>query len=380
LRLVVTAGGTGGHVYPALAVAAQIQEIPGSTVEFIGSINGPEGDAAGNAGLNFMGLQLTGLVGKDPLTMLRSLWLFSTATLRCRKYFARSRPDCVVGTGGYAAAPACVAAAWLKIPLVLHEMNLRPGLVTRILSRRAQVVAVAFERTITRLPAGTRVEVTGVPVRREIEELAIEKVREKRRAEAIETFSLESGRKTLLVFGGSQGALALNKATWDALLEISDRTDIQVLHLVGRDGFSSEQRRSADRSLAGAGLLYRSMAYCDRMQDAYSLADLVVARAGAGTVAELMATGVPAVLVPYPHATAAHQAENARELESLGAVRVVLQEGESASRALHEALKLLDDDFELQRMHGAFGAMSSAPGAKGIACIVEELTLGRSNR
>lgn len=375
LRLVVTGGGTGGHVYPAIAIAKQIENIPGSTVEFIGSSTGPEGTAAGNAGLEFRGLELMGLVGKRPLSMLRALQLFMAATLRCRKLFAESRPGCVIGTGGYAAAPACFAAAWLKVPLVLHEMNLRPGLVTRLLSRRARMVAVAFERTIAFLPEGTTATVTGVPVREEIEDLGIEQVRESTKARALEAFDLEAGRKTLLIFGGSQGARAINEAIWDAMQDISDRSDVQVLHLVGKSGFESERRRSADEGVAGERLLYRSIAYCDRMQDAYSVAELALARAGAGTVAELIAARVPAILVPYPHATGGHQEENARELESKGAAKVVLQVGDVASNAISKALRLLEDDAELEQMHAALSAMSEVSGAKGIAGIVEELTL-----
>ena len=375
LRLIVTGGGTGGHVYPAIAIAKQIETIQDSTVEFIGSSTGPEGAAAGNAGLRFQGLDLMGLVGKRPLSMLKALRLFAAATLRCRKMFTESRPDFVIGTGGYAAAPACFAAAWLKVPLVLHEMNLRPGLVTRLLSRRARVVAVAFERTIALLPGGSKAIVTGVPVRKEIEDLAIDAVREKTKAVALAAFDLEAGRKTLLVFGGSQGARALNEAIWDALLNISDRSDIQVLHLVGRSGFESERRRSAEKGLSEKKLLYRSVAYYDRMQDAYSVADLALARAGAGTVAELVAARVPAILVPYPHATGGHQVENARELVRGGAAKVMLQDGESASSALSNALRLLEDEAELERMRQALMAMSEVPGAKGIADMVEELTL-----
>lgn len=379
MRFIVTGGGTGGHVYPAIAIAEQIESIQGSTVEFIGSVTGPEGTAAKKAGLRFLGLQLSGLVGKRPLSMLRALRLFTAAALRCRKLFAESPPDCVIGTGGYAAAPACFAAAWLKVPLVLHEMNLRPGLVTRMLSRRAGVVAVAFEGTIDLLPRWANTAVTGVPVRREIEELADEGVRQKTKESALAAFRLESGRRTLLVFGGSQGALAINEAIWDAVNDIAHRSDIQILHLTGSSGFNSNRRRSTEHGLSGGKLLYRSEAYCERMQDAYSVADLALTRAGAGTVAELAAAGVPAILVPFPHSSGGHQVENARELERRGAAKVVLQQGESAQSAISEALRLLDDEAELRQMRTAMSAMSEVPGAKGIAGIVEELTLRRTS-
>jgi len=379
LRFIVTGGGTGGHVYPAIAIAEQIESMQDSSVEFIGSTTGPEGGAAEKAGLKFLGFPLSGLAGKRPLKMLGGLRLFISASLKCRRMFAESPPVCVIGTGGYAAAPACFAAAWLKVPLVLHEMNQRPGLVTRMLSRRAEVVTVAFEATVGFLPRAAKSEVTGVPVRRQIVELAEEGVRATTREAALAAFGLEANRRTLLVFGGSQGALAINDATWEAVRGIEQRSDLQILHLTGTGGFDLDRRRATENSLKGKKLLYRSEAYCESMQDAYSVADLALTRAGAGTVAELSAARIPAILVPFPYASGGHQADNAGELERRGAAKVVFQQGESAQSALSEAVRLLDDQDQLKGMRAALSAMPEAPGVKGIVGIVEELTLRCKN-
>jgi len=372
MRLVVTGGGTGGHVYPAIAIADYFKRLSAEII-FIGSASGPEGATARGAGLDFEGLEISGLMGKNPLAAIRAIALFAKAFMRCRRLFGETRPDCVVGTGGYAAAPACFAAAWLKIPLVLHEMNFRPGLVTRILSRRAGAVAVAFGGTKELLPGVARVRVTGIPVRKEIAELADEAEKERAMVEGLEEFELLEGRRTLLVFGGSQGALALNEATWETLPRVSDRRDLQVLHFVGNKGYGDPRRISLEEELSG-GLLYRALPYCERMDLAYAVTDLALARAGAGTVSELAAAGIPSVLVPYPYATSGHQELNARELERAGAARVVTQDGGSAAMAVAEALDLLDDEDELGRMRKALAGSARAKGTEGIAALVEELT------
>jgi UDP-N-acetylglucosamine--N-acetylmuramyl-(pentapeptide) pyrophosphoryl-undecaprenol N-acetylglucosamine transferase len=373
LRLVVTGGGTGGHIYPAVAVAIRAKESLGADVTFIGSAAGPEGSAAANAGLAFVGLELAGLVGKRPLAMLKALWYFERATVHCGRMFRDNPPDCVFGTGGYAAAPACFASAWKKVPLILHEMNYEPGLVTRLLSGRAGAVSVAFEGTTALLRRGANVVVTGVPVRKDIEALAGGDERERVRAEAMKEWGLEPGRKTLLVFGGSQGARALNQTIWEKLPSASRRRDIQVLHITGNRDFDDPLRAALGEHLEGEGLLYRAIAYCDRMYLAYAVADLALARAGAGTMAELSAASVPAVLVPFPHA-GGHQEMNARELERLGMARVVLQQGDSASRALEESLRLLDDDTAFELMRGRALAYRRASGTEGVIALIEELT------
>jgi UDP-N-acetylglucosamine--N-acetylmuramyl-(pentapeptide) pyrophosphoryl-undecaprenol N-acetylglucosamine transferase len=371
--LVVTGGGTGGHIYPAIAIAKRIQRAQGALILFIGSDSGPEGDAARAANIDFEGLRISGIVGKRPLAMIRSIYSFVFATIHCRRLFAEERPDCVIGTGGYAAAPACFAAACLEIPLILHEMNFQPGLVTRLLSGRAKAVAVSYEGTIGLLRKGTRAHVTGVPVREDIESLSVQAARERSRDEALQTFGLEHGRRTLIIFGGSQGAQALNAATWDALPALSDRSDIQVLHLTGWSGYEDPRRESTEVLLEDAALVYRALAYREDIHLAYSIADLALARAGAGTIAELTAAAVPSVLVPFPYSASGHQENNARELAAKGGARVVPEQGGSASQAVSEALRLVCDTNKLDRMREALLGLQRVPGAEGIAALVEEL-------
>ena len=373
MNLVVTGGGTGGHIYPAMAIARYFKRVPGTRIVFIGSTRGPEGEAAQGAGLQFVGLELSGVAGKNPIAATKAMARFSRATLECRKMFKAQRPDCVIGTGGYASAPACFAAAWTGIPFILHDLNFRPGLVTRVLSRKAAAVSIAFEGTIPLLKKGARAVVTGVPVREEIEELAVDDSRDRARVKALEFFGLKTRRKTMLVFGGSQGAQAINNAAWSALEKRENDPGMQVLHITGKAGFD-QPRREAAQGRGAEGIFYRSLPYCDRMDLAYAAADLAVTRAGAGTIAELAAAALPAVLVPYPYASA-HQEENAREHARGGGAALALQEGDSADGALMEAFRLLEDTERLSGMREALKAGGRHGGTEGIAALVEELTL-----
>ena len=342
MRVVVTGGGTGGHVYPALAVAGYLSGADSSwETLFIGTESGPEAAAARVAGIPFEGLELAGLMGRRPGDRIRALTLFTRGVWSCRRILGEFQPGCVVGTGGYVAAPACFAARTLGIPIILHEMNYHPGVVTRVLSRGAYAVAVAHRETGELLPRNARVVTTGIPVRPEIEALASPDRRREAVDEACERFGLELERRTLLLFGGSQGAEALNEALWEVLPRVSGRGDLQVLHLTGKKGYEKRRRLKAEESLAGKPIIYRPIAYLERMDLAYAVCDLAVARAGAGTVAELMAASLPSVLVPFPYATGAHQESNARSVERLGAARVVKQRGDSALDAVEEAGKVL---------------------------------------
>lgn len=373
MRLVVTGGGSGGHIYPAVAVADYFRSSDAAEVAFIGSAGGPEVEVTRREKIPFVGLELRGVMGKSPPAAARAIYFFLRATSTCRGLFRNRRPDCVIGTGGYASAPACFAAVSMGIPSILHEMNFEPGLVTRLLARRASVVAVAFEGTIALLRKGSNAVVTGVPVRREIEELAEESTRARKRSEAFRQFGLEPGLPTLLVFGGSQGAEALNSAVREAISVSAATAEAQVLHLTGPKAHSGTDGSLPREPDATGKSNYRSLEYCERMDLAYSVADLALTRAGAGTVAELTAARLPAVLVPYPHA-AGHQELNARELEARGAAVVVPQEGHSARAAMEAAAALLGDREALGRMRAAIGSLLKTPGTEGIAGLVRELT------
>lgn len=374
MRVAVTGGGTGGHVYPAVAIARYlVTSHPETDVVFIGSSSGPEAAIARDRGIDFEGIDLLGFSGKRLTERFKALCLFARGTIRCMKILKRYEISCVVGTGGYASAPACFAALLRKVPFILHEMNYEPGLVTRLLSRRARAVTLAFEGTAGLLPSGARTVLTRVPVRPEIEALRDDEERTRARKEALSEFDIQERRRTFVVLGGSQGSEAINRAIWDVLPGFAEREDMQVIHLTGRAGFECARRLELEKILDGSPLLYRAFAHTDRMELVYSVTDLALARAGGSTIAELASTGVPSVLVPFPYATGAHQAENAARLAEYGATRVIEQEGDSANSAVLEALRLIEDNETLQSMRTACDDFYRGDAAKGIVALIREL-------
>ncbi len=250
------------------------------------------------------------------LRNLRVAGKFWAAWRDIRREMKASRPALAVGFGGYASIPPMVAALSLGIPTLLHEQNVVPGTANRILARWADRTAVTFTESATYLGRRAHITLTGNPLRAGFS-VAVDK------AAAYEHFELEPGRRTLVVLGGSQGATALNQAVQEALPFLDARDDIQLVHGVGKDKF---QDFIAGVGKLSGGLIYRPHPFIERMDLLYAVADLAVCRAGATTLAELQASGVPSILVPYPFATAGHQEQNALWMERAGASRMVRQE------------------------------------------------------
>lgn len=263
------------------------------------------------------------------------------ALLECRRDMRRARPQVALAFGGYASLPGALAALSLRVPLVIHEQNVIPGLANRLLAPLARVITVSFAETLAARPRWRgKAVVTGNPLLRRGDGGGEE--------DPYRHFGLEEGRKTLAVVGGSQGAASLNRAVLEALPAWKDREDLQVLHAVGRDKYQDFMAEVA--KVDYGGLIYRPLAFVERMDLLYRVADLVVCRAGASTVAELAEAGRGAILVPYPHATASHQDANAEVLRRCGAA-VVVPDGElDGGRLREEVERLLGEEGRLREM------------------------------
>lgn len=313
MRIVIGGGGTAGHVLPSIAVADRLRD-GGASVEFVGSPDGPEASMVPAAGYRFHPVAA--------IPFRREISLRSTAApFVALRSVGRARPivrgaDAVLGMGGYASIAPVVAARTLKVPVILHEQNAIPGLGNRLLARIATATALTFEDPRTRFPPTVRIEVTGLPLRREIR--AVIARREELAAEARRTWDLEAGRTTVLVTGGSQGALHIDRTIAEAIPLLADRTDLQLVVLTGI-AHEPVVAGAANRAMA---LIVRTMPFLERMELALALADLAIARAGANTIHELAASSIPSILVPYPYATDDHQEANARALERAGAADV----------------------------------------------------------
>ena len=362
----VVGGGTAGHVLPALAIARAIGEQghPAGTVHMVGSERGLEAKLFPAAALPYTLLPGRGIQRRLSLQNVRSLVGLVVAFGRAWRLVGRLRPRVVVSVGGYASVPCALAAALRRIPIVVAEQNAAPGAANRLVGRFAKACAVSFEGTPLPHPV-----VTGNPIRPEI--AAIDRAHD---AEAARhKLDVYPGRRVVLIVGGSLGALKLNKAVVEAIKRWAPRTDLHVRHIVGRRDWDQISAGVGGRSgIAGAPLRYQMVEYEDDMPTAMAAADLVVCRAGSSTLFELLAAGLPSVLVPSPFVTADHQTANARHMVAAGAAVLVPDAELDGPRLVEEVDALLGDPARLAEMSAAARRAARPDAGRAIATLVEE--------
>ncbi|MEX0869507.1 MAG: undecaprenyldiphospho-muramoylpentapeptide beta-N-acetylglucosaminyltransferase [Nitriliruptoraceae bacterium] len=353
------AGGTAGHVFPALAVARALTELDGDLEPvFIGSRDRIEATLVADAGFRFHAINVVSV----PRRLSPRLVTLPYAVRRAvREAMDLTRQERAVGSavfGGAVAFPIARAAWKLQLPLVVHEQNAVPGLANRAAARWSDRVAVTFPSSARFFRHPERCAVTGNPVRDEI--LALDRDAEREAARA--RLGLRPDRPTVFVFGGSQGARTINQAIV-AANDLWGDDIVQILHATGRATFESTATMWARVREAHRGPYAAVVDFIESMADAYAAADVVVCRAGATSIAELTALGVPAVLVPYPHATANHQAENARALARVGGAVVIEDkrlDGASLVAAVRPLLRDADARAAMARSSRAFGRRDAA--------------------
>jgi UDP-N-acetylglucosamine--N-acetylmuramyl-(pentapeptide) pyrophosphoryl-undecaprenol N-acetylglucosamine transferase len=346
-RVAIAAGGTAGHVVPALAVAGALRD-RGAHVEFLGGERA-ERELVPAAGYPFHALRVAGLDRRNPVKAARAALWAARATGRARRVLRAMRADVVLGGGGYVAAPAGLAARGLRLPLVLTEADSHLGIANRMLAPFAARVFLAFD-----LPerSGAKWVVTGRPIPPDVVGAD--------RGAARARFGIDDERECLLVFGGSLGARRLNEAAVEAF---GSGAPCWVLHACGRRDYDDLARRLEE---LGRPSHYKLHAYITPFADAYAAADLAAARAG-GSIFELLAAGLPSVLVPYPHATADHQTGNARWMERGGAATVVPDRELDGPRLAREVGALLGAPERLRSMERAALGLARPDAAARIA-------------
>lgn len=329
-RFLIMAGGTGGHVFPALATAEALRE-QGHDVAWLGSRDGMEAQLIGDRGIPLYLIEVSGLRGKGgftrlaaPLKLVRALWQ-ALAVIR------RFRPDSVLGMGGFAAGPGGLAAWLLRRPLVIHEQNAIAGMTNQWLSRLSETTLEAFPGAFGR-DIVTRC--TGNPVRQDLTRIPTPDERIGR-----------TDRLKLLVLGGSRGARAINDVVPEALALVSGEQQPRVHHQCGEDHIDATRQ-----AYARAGVEADVAPFIEDMAQAYAWADLVICRAGALTLAELACVGVGSVLVPFPHAVDDHQTANARYLSDAGAALLIPQSQLDAAGLAREIQRLAENREELRTM------------------------------
>ncbi len=348
MRVILAGGGTGGHLFPGLAVAREFQRRDAMTdILFIGTAQGIESRVLPREGFKLETLSVRGLKGRGARGVIDALFGVPASIWRCFRIIGRFRPDVVIGLGGYASGPMLLAAALRRIRRVIMEQNLRPGFTNKCLARLVQRVFTSYADSVRYFP-GANVKETGNPVRwRSLPEVA------------------KGDKFTLLVFGGSAGARRINFAVIDALKLLADLApSMRVIHQTGQADFDTVKA-----AYAGFSCESEVMPFIEKMDEAYARADLVVCRAGATTVAEITAFGKAAILVPYPYAIYDHQRGNALALETRGAAEMILDQeltGEKLAGRLRAYFSARD---RLETMADAARSMGRPDAA---ARIVEE--------
>ena len=365
LEVAIAAGGTAGHINPALALAEELRD-RGHHVRFFGQTAKLEGRLVPEAGFELVPVVVSGFDRARPWTLVSSLSRMRRAQSQIARLFSeKGAPDVAIGFGAYVEMPLLNCCHKAGVPYLLHEQNSVPGLANKALAPHAEAVCISvpaarevFERA--KRPART-VVLTGNPVRRSVTSAS----REAGRA----AFGVEPGETMLLVFGGSLGAAHINEGVCRLKGELLSREGLVVVHSTGADGF--DETVSALALTPAEQLRWRVMPYISNMGEALAAADLVLSRAGASSIAEIAALCVPSLLVPYPHATADHQTTNARFLTDAGAAVLVPDARLDEPVFPQELLGLLDDGARRARMREAARGLAQGSAASALADQVE---------
>lgn len=355
MRIVITGGGTGGHISPALAIAEELRRRdPQLLLMWIGKKGGMEERAAKSHAIPFRGLAVAGWPRKKSPAMLSAGLRLAWSCLRAYLYLRSFKPDAVIGAGGYASLPALLAAQRLGVPTFLHEQNKRLGLANRLAAPKATRLFLSYPDTEGDYPRD-RALLTGNPVRDAF-------VHPPSKADSCGRFGLDPEVPVVLVVGGSQGATSLNDAVVNLIKDGAALPPLQVLWMTGKSGEAKAQAAAAQ-----AALTVQVHPYIEDMAAACAAADLLVSRAGASSTAEIAVLGKPAILIPYPHATDNHQEMNARAFEAAGAARVLLDRDCKAPTLGAQISALLGDAEALRQMAQAARSLAQPLAVEHIA-------------
>jgi UDP-N-acetylglucosamine--N-acetylmuramyl-(pentapeptide) pyrophosphoryl-undecaprenol N-acetylglucosamine transferase len=362
LRVLIAAGGTGGHLYPGIAIAEEWMRLhPDSKVVFVGTNRGPEQKAVPRAGFELRTIAARGLPRRPGLGWFRAAFGLVKAMGQSFRLIVDLKPHVVVGTGSYVSAPVVLIARLFGIPVIIQEQNSIPGATNRWLNLVATEVHISFLESRGYFRRKNNLRVSGNPIRRSL--LLQDK------AGAYEAFGLDSEKRTLFVFGGSRGAASINRAVEGALERLKHISQLQVIWQTGSEDFEAIQMKFRNFT----SFKVRVFPYLESIEKAYAIADIAVCRAGAMTIAELTACGVAAILVPYPHATRDHQTHNARGLVERDAA-LVIADKELTPEVLAKTIEsLIRDEPRLRRLGRNARAFAKVDAAQRIARSMEQL-------
>ncbi|MDA7025965.1 undecaprenyldiphospho-muramoylpentapeptide beta-N-acetylglucosaminyltransferase [Bacillus sp. CLL-7-23] len=361
MRIVVSGGGTGGHIYPALAFIKEVkQHHPDVSFLYIGTDKGLEKKIVERENIPFKAIDITGFKRKLSFENVKTVIRFLKGVSECKKELKKFQPDAVIGTGGYVCGPVVYAASKLGIPTIIHEQNSLPGLTNKFLSKYVDKVAICFEEAQTHFPT-EKVVFTGNP--RASEVVSIKEVK------SLSTLGLQENKKTVLIFGGSRGAAPINEAVIAMQQSLKTR-DYQVLYVTGEVHYEKVMTALNHEGVAKNMVV---IPFLHQMPEYLKSFDCIVARAGATTIAEITALGIPSVLIPSPYVTANHQEVNANSLGKHNAA-VVLKESELDGDRLVQAVDhILQDEKTLNQMSERAKSLGVPDAAQRLYHVLSEL-------
>jgi len=357
MRIFIVLGGTGGHIYPGIALGEKLRD-RNNEVILVGKKGRIGERIAEEGGFSYFNIVGKGLVRRFSLNILLFLGKAVLGFFQSMKIFRCFRPDIVVGMGGYLAFPVVLAAKISRISCTIHEQNVFPGLANRVLARVVDRIMVSFKETERYFPS-KKTFLTGNPIRQSILSCP--------RSEGLRKLNLAEGKKNILVFGGSQGARSINLGMVRALDFLTPvKKKIQIIHIVGAEQFSEIREKYKKKNYSVCVLPYLL-----HMEYAYSCCDLVISRSGACTVAEIIAKGLPSILIPYPYATAGHQKANAEFLSEREACLLIENNQVTGELLADIIMDLINDEVKLRRMAENTRSLSIDDAATRMADLIE---------
>ena len=366
MRVILSGGGTGGHIYPAVSIAKEIKkQYQNAEILFIGTERGLESSIVPAEGFKLMKIKVRGFERKLSLGNVLTVKESFVSLFKVSKIIRDFKPDIVIGTGGYVCGSVLLAAALMNVPTLIHEQNAFPGVTNKILARLVDIIAVNFSEAKKYFPKNNKVIVTGNPIRSNMMSIS--------REEGLKEFGFSKELPVVFVVGGSRGAKKLNESVLLLAKQCVTKKSFQMLHMTGETQYDDVMKQYGSEGIATDTQYLKVMPYLHNMPHAMAASDIIISRCGASTLSEITATGKPSILIPYPYATDNHQEYNARALEKNGAAVVILERDLSADILYSEVADMLNKPEKANQMKLKSKGMGRTDAAYVIVKAAEKL-------